>query len=142
MIDWSWLLYAGLLAQANGGNAGGSGTAAAPLPKPGPGLFDMYTLLPLVVIGALFYVMLIRPERKKRQELQKVLDELKENDRVVTIGGIIGTIVGFGKAKDEVILRVDEKTNTRIRVLRSAISRPLKVDETVLGEKQELGKDV
>ena len=151
MIDGSWLLNGTLLAQGATGQGDG---AAAPStsttvpangkPPAGPGgggLLEPSMLLPLLVIGALFYLMLIRPERKKRKELQKVLDELKENERVVTIGGIIGTIVGFGKTKDEVILRVDEKTNTRIRVLRSAISRPLKRDDESLGEGKELGKD-
>lgn len=151
MIDGSWLLNGTLLAQGTTGQGGGTAaptTSSAapadgqPAPRPGGGgLLDFGMLLPLLVIGALFYLMLIRPERKKRQELQKVLDELKENERVVTIGGIIGTIVGFGKTKDEVILRVDEKTNTRIRVLRSAISRPLKRDDESLGEGKELGKD-
>jgi preprotein translocase subunit YajC len=139
-----WLLNVALLLQAGGSGAAGGGTNAGGGAKPpasGPGLLDPGLLLPMVVIGVLFYFMLIRPERRKRAELQKVLDELKENTRVVTIGGIIGTIVGFGKTKEEVILRVDEKTNTRIRVLRSAISRPLKTDEELAGEGKELGKD-
>lgn len=143
MVDWSWLTNVALWAQ--GATDGGGGAPAPANGKPpagGGGFLDFTMLLPLVVIGALFYLMLIRPERKKRQEMQKLLDDLKENDRVVTIGGIIGTIVGFGKTKDEVILRVDEKTNTRIRVLRTAISRPLKFDEDALGEKKEIGKEV
>jgi preprotein translocase subunit YajC len=146
MFDSAWLIDAVLLAQGAGGANGGSaaapgGTAPNSPPPGGGGLLDFGMLLPLLVIGVLFYVMLIRPERRKRQDLQKVLDELKENDRVVTIGGIIGTIVGFGKSKDEVILRIDEKTNTRIRVLRSAISRPLKMDDDTTGDGKELGKD-
>ncbi len=148
MNDWSLLTSAPLWAQGAGGGETGTSTTAAPSgtdgakPPSGGGLLDYGMMLPLVIIGALFYLMLIRPERKKRAEMQKVLDELKENDRVVTIGGIIGTIVGFGKTKDEVILRVDEKTNTRIRVLRTAISRPLKVDEETAGEKKELSKEI
>jgi preprotein translocase subunit YajC len=141
MFDWSWLLEAVLVAQGATGDGGGAAANGAK-PGPGGGLFDFGMLLPLLVIGVLFYVMLIRPERRKRAEMQKLLDDLKENDRVVTIGGIIGTIVGFGKSKDEVILRIDEKTNTRIRVLRSAISRPLKVEDESPGEKKELSKEV
>lgn len=140
-----WLLNVALLLQAGGGGTAGGGTntgAGAKPAAPGPGLLDPGLLLPMVVIGVLFYFMLIRPERRKRAELQKVLEELKENTRVVTIGGIIGTIVGFGKTKEEVILRVDEKTNTRIRVLRSAISRPLKTDEELAAEGKELGKEI
>jgi preprotein translocase subunit YajC len=148
MVDTSWLLHASLWAQ---GATGEGRTASVPkeaAPKegspqgPGGGLLDFGLLLPLLIIGALFYLMLMRPERRKRQDMQKLLDELKENDRVVTIGGIIGTIVGFGKTKDEVILRIDEKTNTRIRVLRTAISRPLKVEDDAASEKKELSKDL
>lgn len=77
----------------------------------------------LLLLGVMFYLMLIRPERRKRQEMTKMLDNLKKNDRVVTIGGIYGTVVNAQKGLDEVTLRVDENNNTRMRVLRSAISR-------------------
>ena len=77
----------------------------------------------LVLLGVMFYLMLIRPERRKRQDMTRMLDNLKKNDRVVTIGGIYGTVVNVQKGLEEVTLRVDENNNTRLRVLRSAISR-------------------
>jgi preprotein translocase subunit YajC len=80
-------------------------------------------VLPWIVIGVLFYLMLIRPERRKRAELDQMLRSLKKNDRVVTAGGIFGTVVQASQDADEVTLRVDESNNTRIRVLRSSISR-------------------
>lgn len=135
MFDISALMMLWLFAQ-NGGAGGGNGAGG------GGGVFDFWAFAPLLVIGVLFYLMLIRPERRKRREMQELLDSLKENDRVVTIGGIVGSIVSFSKSGDEVVLRIDEKNNTKVRVLRSAISRPLKVDEEAGGEKKELGKDV
>ena len=119
-----WLL----LAQADGGGEGGGG-----------GMFGLDFLPFLAIIGVLFYFMLIRPERRKRQEMQSLLESLKENDRVVTIGGLIGSVVSFSKSGEEVVLRIDEKTNTKIRVLRSAISRPLKV-EAEAGEQPQLAE--
>lgn len=75
--------------------------------------------VPMIIIGVLFYFMLIRPERRRRTELDQMLENLKKNDRVVTIGGIHGTVVNV--QKEDVTIKVDE--TTRLRVLRSAISR-------------------
>ena len=79
--------------------------------------------IPFAIIGVMFYFLLIRPERKKRQELTNLLDSLKKNDRVVTIGGIHGVVVNIASESDEVTIRVDEGNNTKLRVSRSAISR-------------------
>ena len=79
--------------------------------------------VPFAVIGVMFYFLLIRPERKKRKELTNLLDSLKKNDRIVTIGGIHGVVVNVTKDSDEVTIRVDEGTNTKLKVTRSAISR-------------------
>ena len=79
--------------------------------------------LPVAVIGIMFYLMLVRPERKKRAELTELLGNLKKNDRVVTIGGIFGTIVNAQQGSEEVTLKVDETSNTKLRLRRSAISQ-------------------
>ena len=63
---------------------------------------------------------------------------LKKNDRIVTIGGIYGTVVNINSDIDEVTIRVDEGTNTKIRMMRSAISRV--VSDTTKSD--EAGKDV
>jgi preprotein translocase subunit YajC len=83
---------------------------------------------PLLMMGVLFYWLLIRPERRKRAELTAMLQNLKKNDRVVTIGGIYGTIVNTQKDLDEVTVKVDESTNTKLRMQRSAIARVLPSD--------------
>jgi len=88
--------------------------------------------LPFIVIGILFYFLLIQPERRKRAEMASMLDSLKKNDRVVTIGGIVGVVVNVEKGSDEVVIRVDENNNTRLNVLRSAVSRVLS-DEKAAG---------
>jgi preprotein translocase subunit YajC len=92
--------------------------------EPAPSPFgQLGTLFPFVMIAVLFYFMLIRPERKKRTETVKMLENMKKNDRVVTIGGIYGVVVNVQKDSEDVTLRIDDSTNTRMRVLRSAISR-------------------
>lgn len=80
-------------------------------------------MLPMLVIGLLFYLMVLRPEKKKRNDHTELVSNLKKNDRVQTIGGILGTIVNAPKTGDEVVIKVDESSNTKLRVLRSAISR-------------------
>lgn len=81
------------------------------------------SLFPFVMIAVLFYFMLIRPERKKRADTVAMLENMKKNDRVVTIGGIHGVVVNVQKDSEDVTIRIDDSTNTRMRVLRSAISR-------------------
>lgn len=69
----------------------------------------------------------IRPQKKAdNQRLQK-LSQLKKNDRVVTIGGIIGVVDHL--SDQEIVLKVDEKNNTKIRFLRTSISRLLEEEK-------------
>ena len=85
------------------------------------GLFgggSLVSFLPFIAIIAIFYFLIIRPQNKKQKETQKMLAALKKGDKVVTIGGIHGTIQ---TVKDQsVIVRVDD--TTKIEFSRSAIS--------------------
>jgi preprotein translocase subunit YajC len=49
-------------------------------------------LLPILLIIGVFYILLIRPQQKRQRELQETISQLKSGDRIVTTGGIIGTI--------------------------------------------------
>ena len=80
-------------------------------------------LLLMVAMVALMYFVLFRGPKKKQQEHKKMLESLQKNDRVCTIGGIIGTVAEV--RGDEVILKVDESSNTRLRVRSSAIAANL-----------------
>lgn len=69
-------------------------------------------LFPLILIFVIFYFMLIRPQKTKEKERQKMLANLNKNDEIVTTGGIYGTIVNV---KDKtVILRVDDNVKMEI----------------------------
>ena len=91
-----------------------------------PGLASMLT--PMLLIFGLFYLMFMMPERKKRANLKQQLDELKTNDQILTIGGILGTVSRVNKEADEVTLILDDSNNTRMKVVRSAI-RQILTDE-------------
>lgn len=78
-------------------------------------------MLPMLLMMAAFYFLMVLPDQKKRKQHEKQLEALKKNDEVVTSGGICGTVVNASPGTPYVIIRVDDNTNTRLRVLRSAI---------------------
>jgi preprotein translocase subunit YajC len=71
----------------------------------------------------LFYFMILRPQKKKEQDFRSMIDNLKEKDRIVTIGGIHGVVTNVQRDRDEVTVRVDEATGAKIRIGASAIAR-------------------
>lgn len=104
MNQWTILL---LLAQ-NG---------PAPAPEQVNPLVQMAPML--LMLFFLWYFILFRPQKRESQRREQLLAALKKNDRVVTIGGIIGTIANISNDGKDVMLKVDD--NTRIRMLRSSI---------------------
>lgn len=95
---------------------------SAPLPgeTPPPPQNPLMQLLPFLLIIVVMYLFLFRGPKKKQQEHQKMVASLKKNDRVRTIGGIFGTVLDV--RDDEIVLKVDESTNAKIRVVPSAIA--------------------
>lgn len=79
----------------------------------------MSTILMLVVMLAIFYFMLIRPENKKKKELAKMRSELSVGDEITTIGGIIGTICAV---KEESIVIETSADRVRVEFAKWAIS--------------------
>ena len=89
--------------------------------------------LPFIIMG-LMLVLFFRASAKQRRELQKALAALKKNDRVVTSGGILGTVVAVKENEDEVTLKTDDASNTRIRVLKSSVVKILADNLPATGE--------
>lgn len=98
--------------------------AAEDAPGQGQGQW-IISLLPFLAIGLLFYWLLIRPQRQEQSKRQAMLSAVKRNDRVVTIGGIYGVVMNVQREADEITLKVDESTNTKLRVTLSSIARVL-----------------
>jgi len=90
------------------------------------GLFDnqsaLIQFLPLVLIFVVFYFLLIRPQQRKAKDHKTMLDALRRGDRVVTGGGIIGTVARVENPEE---VTVDIADGVRVRVLRSTISSVL-----------------
>ncbi len=81
-------------------------------------------ILPIAAIGLVFYFIVIAPANKQRKKTAEMLNSLKKGDRVVTSGGIYGTIQGV--EPDVVYLKIAE--NVKVKVARSAISSVLTGD--------------
>lgn len=90
---------------------------ANPAAASGP---DMMSLLPLVAIFAIFYFLIIRPQQARMKQHTTMMNALKKGDRVVTGGGIIGTVAAAPEGNAEVT--VDLNDTTRVVVLRSTIT--------------------
>jgi preprotein translocase subunit YajC len=101
---------------------------APPAPEPDPNA-SIRWMGSLAVIMVLFYFMLIRPQKRKEQALRAMVNNIKENDRVVTIGGIHGVVTNVQRDADRVTIRVDESTGAKLRVNMSAVARVLTGDD-------------
>ncbi len=92
--------------------------ADAPPGKTPPPQWPMLAMYILIFFA--MYLLLFSPRRKQKQQ-EKMIKALKKNDRVRTVGGILGTVVEV--RDNEVVLKVDESTNTKLRVVPGAISK-------------------
>ena len=95
-------------------------TSLAAVPPPPGGLGGLLSgpMVPMVLMFAVFYVVLILPMRKRQRTLQQQIDNLKKGDRVVTNGGLYGEVAAIEPTV--VLLKIAD--NVRVRVAKSAIS--------------------
>jgi len=96
----------------------------SPVKKPNP--FGGSQLILFALMFVLMYMILFRGPRKKQQQHKQMIQSLSKNDRIQTIGGIIGTVVDV--RDDEITLKIDESNNTKIKIVRSAIGRNMSKD--------------
>jgi preprotein translocase subunit YajC len=82
------------------------------------GTGGLMAFLPLVIIMGIFYVLLILPAQRRQKKTQEMVNALKNGDKVITTGGLFGTIVGL--EGDSVQLRIADQV--KVKVLRSAVS--------------------
>lgn len=95
--------------------AAATGTAAVdPTAAAGAGSI-ISLILPLVLMVAVFYFLLIRPQKKKDKKVKEMLDALKPGDRICTIGGIYGTITGLREDSVELCVGRDDVKMTVAR---------------------------
>lgn len=117
---------ASLLAQGTASAPAGGGAAA------GGGDAFFRFLLPMLLVMGVFFYLSYRGQKKDRQKQADMLNAIKKGDRIQTIGGIIGSVVEV--REHEVIVKVDESSNVKIRFNRAAVKEVLK-DGTATAEK-------
>ncbi len=100
----------------------------SPAEETPPSGFPLMQYLPFILIFVVMYLILFRGPRKKQQQHKQMVQTLSKNDKVRTIGGIIGTVVDI--KGDEVTLKVDESNNTKIKIASSAIGRNMSKDKS------------
>ncbi|HTU55799.1 MAG TPA: preprotein translocase subunit YajC [Acetobacteraceae bacterium] len=95
-------------------------TPAFAAAAPGDMLGTATQFLPLVLIFGVFYLLLIRPQQTKQRELRRQIAAIKRGDRVVTAGGIVGTVQRVREGATEV--EVEIAPNVRVQVVRDTIT--------------------
>ncbi|WP_043744447.1 preprotein translocase subunit YajC [Paramagnetospirillum magneticum] len=88
--------------------------------------------LPLILIFVVFYFLLIRPQQKKMKQHKEMLGQLRRGDRVLTAGGIIGTV---NKLINDTEVSVEIAEGVRVRVLRTTITEVMSKTEPVAADK-------
>ncbi len=84
-------------------------------------------LIPFILIFVVFYLLLIRPQQKKQKTHQAMLNSLSKGDKVLTTGGLYGTIVGMKSGNSIIVLRIADKVN--VEVSKSSIAGLVKTGE-------------
>lgn len=110
--------------------------AAGKSSSPG-GMLSM--LLPFILMFVVMYFLILRPQKRKEKERKILLSRIKKNDRVVTAGGIHGLITSV--RENEIILRVDDAKDVKLKIDRSAIVTVLEVSDDDAEEPKELPKE-
>ena len=127
VLDFLWQFT--ILAQA--------GKQAAPAGQPDDPYWPIRMAATALFAMGLFYFMFIRPQKRKEQDLRDSVNRLKENDRVVTIGGIHGVVTNVQRDLERVTIRVDETNGTKLRMNISAIARVVTGDDVESGGASE-----
>lgn len=96
------------------------------LQSPGGGLTSWGPVIPLVFIFAIFYLLLIRPQQQRQKKWQAMLGELKTGDKVVTSGGLKGTIISL---KDDALTLRVPPDNLKLEITRASVVSVTTPDE-------------
>jgi len=103
------------------------GPTTSTTPQNGLGGLLSSPLVPMIAVMAIFMFYSFNSKRKQEKARQETLSAMKRGDRVQTIGGILGTIVEVRDA--EIVVKVDESNNTKIKFARSAVNKVMGEEE-------------
>jgi len=92
----------------------------------------------VIMLGALafiFYFLMLRPQKKERQRHQRMIESLRKNDKIVTMGGIHGTVVSV--KENIVVMRIDDNSDVKLSINRSSIGVVVAPDDEEDFEKKD-----
>ncbi len=96
----------------------------APAPAPAAGSNNGLTsLLPLLGIPVIFYLIMVRPQQQQDRKRREMIDALKKNDKVLTVGGIYGTVISVDPERARVVLRVDDERGVKLAFSKASIQQ-------------------
>jgi preprotein translocase subunit YajC len=90
---------------------------------------SLIAFLPLLLMGGIFYFLLIRPQQRRAKAQQALLRSVEVGDEIVTTAGVFGTVTAIDDVDD--VVTVEIAPGTRIRMVRAGIGRVVSDDETV-----------
>lgn len=91
-------------------------------PPGGSGQGNPFALwLPIILIFAIMYFLIFRPQAKKQKQQRMMIDALRKGDKIITSGGIYGTIAGIKEKEGTIIVKVDD--NTKIEMVKSSVAQ-------------------
>ena len=91
-----------------------------PVAQPGADGMIFWILLPALLL--IIWLFMLNPQKKQEERMRKMLDSLEKNDRVMTVGGLIGTVHNIDKEQNEIVLKVDDANNIKVRFHLTAVS--------------------
>lgn len=116
-----------ILAQTQTTTSSATGAAGGAVKEAQPGFFsEMQYMLPaMLAIMVLYFLLMVRPQQQEQSKVSEKLSNLKKNDRVVTAGGILGTVVKSTAESEYTTIKIDENSNTKMQIRTSSIVRVL-----------------
>jgi preprotein translocase subunit YajC len=100
--------------------------------------FSIMSFLPFILIIAIMYFLIIRPQSKRAKEHKAMIEAIKRGDKIITAGGFIGTV---SKIVDQNEILVELAPNIEVRMLKSSISQVLSKTGALAEEKPTTGRD-
>ncbi|ADV62240.1 preprotein translocase, YajC subunit [Isosphaera pallida ATCC 43644] len=82
-------------------------------------------MIPWLLVMVLFYALIIAPQRRQEKERLAQLAALKKNDKVLTVGGIYGTVVSAPAGEDKIVLKLDDEGKIKVSFSRASIAKVL-----------------
>ncbi len=95
--------------------------------SPGSAPNSLMMWLPIVLIFVIMYFLILRPQAKRQKEHQKMLGSLKQGDKIVTAGGIHGTIAGIKEKEQTLLVKISD--NVKVELARGSVARKVEAAE-------------